>query len=182
MRNDFEPRVLPQWFIVVNKKGNQTGKTFAKDAIEAVKKGKVKFISKRFEKIYMHWMKNIRDWNISRQIVWGIRIPAWYRKEEIYVGLEPPKEDGWTQDSDVFDTWFSSGQWPFATLRASQPGDFEKFYPTSVMETGWDILFFWVARMIMLGLYCTGDVPFKNVYLHGLVRDKDRVKNVKIKR
>jgi valyl-tRNA synthetase len=107
-------------------------------------------------------MRNIRDWNISRQIVWGIKIPA-------------------KKSTDVFDTWFSSGQWPFATLMITKFGDFKKFYPTDVMETGWDILFFWVARMIMLGLYVTGKIPFKYVYLHGLVRDKDRQKMSKSK-
>lgn len=199
-----EPRILPQWFIAVNRAG-KSGKNLTADAISAVKKGETSFITKKFEKIYNHWMKNIRDWNISRQIAWGIQLPVYYRKQanikpqissvsarpsldgnlkikesEIYVSEEPPKDiENWQQDPDVFDTWFSSGQWPFATLQST--GDFEKFYPTSVMETGWDIVFFWVARMIMLGSYTTDKVPFEKVYLHGMVRDKDRQKMSKSK-
>lgn len=139
-----EPMVSKQWFIKMA--------PLAKPAIEAVRSGKIKILPQRFEKTYFQWMENIKDWCISRQIWWGYKIPL-------------PGEE------DTLDTWFSSGQWPFATLMANSQEDFEYFYPTSVLETGYEILFFWVARMIMLGLYRTGKVPFETVYLHGLVRD-----------
>ncbi len=144
-KNVIEPMPSKQWFVKVA--------PLVKLAKEAVKSGKTKFPAKRYEKIYMHWLENLRDWNISRQIVWGIKIPV----------------EG---ETDTFDTWFSSGQWPFATLMASRPGDFEKFYPTTVMNTAYDILPFWVMRMMMLGLYVTGKIPFETVLIHGLVRDK----------
>lgn len=184
-----EPRIIPQWFIAVSKKGKKSGKTLASDANKAVKSGVIGFATPKFKKIYFHWMNNIRDWNISRQIVWGIRIPAWYCSCSgvIVTDGETPKRcpkcgnTNLHQDQDVFDTWFSSGQWPFATLMTSGKDDFKRFYPTSVMETGWDILFFWVARMIMLGIYCTGEPPFRTIVLHGLVRDKDKVKMSKSK-
>lgn len=180
---NLEPTISKQWYIKVE--------PLAKKAYEAIKNkqslpsgnGKeVKFAAKKYEKIANHWLKNLKDWNISRQIVWGIRIPA-YKCEKclewnITDGSIPEKCEKCsngilTQDTDTFDTWFSSGQWPFATLKTTKVGDFEKFYPTTVMETGYDILPFWVIRMLMLGIYVTGDVPFKNVLLHGLVRDKE---------
>ncbi len=169
-----EPTVSKQWFIKVE--------PLAKKALESIKTKKVRFASKKYEKIATHWLKNLRDWNISRQIVWGIRIPA-FRCEKclewtITEGETPEKcvECGngiLTQDPDTFDTWFSSGQWPFATLQTGKSGDFDKFYPTSVMETAYDILPFWVIRMIMLGVYATGKIPFEQVLIHGLVRDKE---------
>jgi valyl-tRNA synthetase len=136
-----EPRIMPQWFISM--------KPLAAKASEAVKSGKVKFITDYHEKIFFHWLENLRDWNISRQIVWGIPIPAWFKDKEIKIQENSPGE-GWVQDQDTFDTWFSSGQWPFATLGYPDSSDFKTYYPTNVMETGYDILFFWVMRMIML--------------------------------
>jgi len=177
-----EPMVSKQWFIKVE--------PLARLALEAIKKSKVKFAAKKYEKIAIHWLKNLRDWNISRQIVWGIRIPAWQcgdcKEWTITEGKEPEKcskcqGSKLIQDPDTFDTWFSSGQWPFATLKVKQKEDFECFYPTSVMATAYDILPFWVIRMIMLGLYVTKDVPFKEVLLHGLVRDREGQKISKSK-
>lgn len=187
--NTIEPRIIPQWFLAVNKKGKNSKRTLAADAIKAVQSQNIRFSPRKFTKVYNHWMSNIRDWNISRQIVWGIQIPAWFCQDcdEIMVETETPAKckkcnsKNLVQDQDVFDTWFSSGQWPFATLMTTEKGDFEYFYPTNVMETAYDILFFWVARMIMLGIYKTGKAPFSTVVLHGLVRDKDKQKMSKSK-
>lgn len=167
-----EPLPKEQWFIKME--------PLAKPAIEEVKKKKIKIHPKKFEKLYFQFLENIRDWNISRQIAWGIRIPAWECVEckewtvtdgEVPAGCMSCKSQKLKQDEDTFDTWFSSSQWPFATLKTTKPEDYETFYPTSVMETGYDILRWWVARMVMVGIYATGKVPFENVVLHGLVND-----------
>ncbi len=165
-KNVLEPLPMEQWFIKV--------KPLTAPAISAVKKRTIKIYPNRFEKVYFDWLNNLRDWNISRQIVWGIRIPAWKNKktgEWIVTEGEAPEGDGYQQDPDTFDTWFSSSQWPYVTLQTAHKNDFETFYPTSVMETGYDILRIWVSRMVMMGIYRTGKIPFKHVVLHGLVND-----------
>jgi valyl-tRNA synthetase len=167
-----EPTASRQWFV-------KTG-PLAKPAIEAVKDGRIKILPERFTKVYLNWMENIRDWCISRQIWWGHRIPIWYcgKCGELTVAVETPMacakcgSKDIKQDEDTLDTWFSSGLWPHSTLGwPDDTEDLRYFYPTSVMETAYDIIFFWVARMIMLGIEDTGKIPFHTVYLHGLIRD-----------
>ncbi|MFH1183556.1 MAG: valine--tRNA ligase, partial [Chloroflexota bacterium] len=167
-----EPMISTQWFVKIE--------PLAKAALEAVHDGKIRIVPERFEKVYFNWLENIKDWCISRQLWWGHRIPVWYCPDgHMTTGREDPSKCGTcgsgnlTQDPDVLDTWFSSGLWPFSTLGwPEETRDLKYFYPTSFMETGYDILFFWVARMIMMGLEFTAQAPFHTVYLHGLIRDE----------
>ena len=158
-----EPRLSEQWFLRYPQ---------VPTALEAVTSGKIRFVPERWAKIYEHWMTNIQDWCISRQLWWGHRIPVWYRRDDasvMHVGLDAPADaENWRQDDDVLDTWFSSWLWPFATMDEATR---KKFYPTNDLVTGPDIIFFWVARMIMAGLEFTGEVPFRNVFFTSIIRD-----------
>lgn len=185
-----EPQIMRQWFIAVDKtftlphselSGFKAGDsvTLKELMLSVVKNGDIKILPDRFEKVYYHWVENLYDWCISRQIWFGHRIPAWYRSaelttgkgEEVFVGDAAPGAE-WTQDEDTLDTWFSSGLWTFSTLGwPEETSDLKAYHPTSILETGYDILFFWIARMILMSTSLLGQIPFKTVYLHGLVRD-----------
>ena len=161
-----EPYLSKQWFVDMS--------SMSRDLLDAQKGGnnKINFIPKRFEKILNHWMEDCHDWCISRQLWWGHRIPAWYKNEEVKVQKECPGE-GWTQDEDVLDTWFSSALWPFSTLGwPNKTEDLERYFPTDVLVTAYDIIFFWVARMAFSSLKQMKSRPFKDCIIHGLIRDK----------
>lgn len=184
-----EPIPSKQWFVDVDKKLERLGgKSLKEISIEAAKSGEIKFTPERFYDTYINWMENLHDWCISRQIWFGHRIPAYYKDAEVYVGLEKPAGEGWIQDEDTLDTWFSSGMWTFSTLgwpdnfeNGVKSGDLAKYHPTAVLETGFEIITLWVSRMILMSYYALGEKPFSNVYLHGMVLDANGKKMSKSK-
>jgi len=181
---NIEPQIMKQWFIDVNKKFkmehseitgiNEGDMVNLKEImLHTVESNQITILPDRFSKTYFNWIKNLHDWCISRQIWYGHRIPVWYRGDETFVGITEPDGDGWTQDEDTLDTWFSSGLWTFSTLGwPEKTKDLMDYHPTNLIETGYDIIFFWVARMILMTGFHLGQIPFKHVYLHGLVRDE----------
>lgn len=173
-----EPQVKEQWFMNVNKTAPGKEKSLREMVKETVEIGhngdpdqKIDINPERFEKVFFHWIENLHDWCISRQIWWGHRIPAWYRGAEIYVGANPPEGENWKQDEDTLDTWFSSGMWTFSTL--DKPNDLKTFHPTNWMQMGYEILFLWMVRMILMSTYHLDQIPFRNVYIHGMLRSED---------
>ncbi|CAM6001431.1 unnamed protein product [Sphagnum balticum] len=169
-----EPLPKLQWFVNVNKKIEGRDKTLKELMLEPVRNGDISILPAHFDKTYFHWIENLRDWCISRQIWYGHRVPVWYRGQEIVVGFAPEhaEAEGWKQDEDTLDTWFSSGSWTFSTLGwPEQTEDLKRFHPTDVLVTAYEILFFWVARMILMSQFAMKEIPFHTVYLTGIIRD-----------